>query len=55
MAQQQAIKAGKILSTQEMHHLLSELLNCKTPNVTMSGQPTYIEFKADYLQKLFIK
>lgn len=55
MAQQQAIKAGKILSTQEMHHLLNELLNCKTPNVTMSGQPTYIEFKADYLRQLFIK
>ena len=55
MAQQQAIKAGKILSVEEMHHLLQELLNCKTPNVTVNGQPTYIEFKADYLQQLFIK
>lgn len=53
MARQQAIKTGQILSQQEMNRLVEELLKCSTPNVTPTGSPTYLEYKEDYLDKMF--
>ncbi|BAV10073.1 DNA mismatch repair protein MutL [Filimonas lacunae] len=53
MARQQAIKAGQVLSQQEMATLVEELLKCSTPNVTPTGNPTYLEYKEDYLDKMF--
>lgn len=55
MAQQQAIKAKTILTSEEMHQLIKDLFSCTIFNTTVNGKPTYIEFKADYLQELFIK
>jgi DNA mismatch repair protein MutL len=55
MARQQAIKAGRELQRQEMQTLTEELFQCKTPNVTPNGSPTYLEFKEDYLLKMFGK
>lgn len=55
MAQQQAIKAKTILTSEEMHQLIKDLFNCTIINTTVNGKPTYIEFKADYLQELFLK
>jgi DNA mismatch repair protein MutL len=53
MARQQAIKAGQLLSQKEMMALLEELFTCNTPNATPTGNPTYVEFKEDYLDRMF--
>eukprot|EP00611_Tribonema_gayanum_P031383 TRINITY_DN9063_c0_g2_i1.p1 TRINITY_DN9063_c0_g2~~TRINITY_DN9063_c0_g2_i1.p1 ORF type:complete len:143 (+),score=0.79 TRINITY_DN9063_c0_g2_i1:477-905(+) len=55
MARQQAIKAGQILSQKEMLVLVEELFACTSPNVTPTGSPTYLEFKEDYLDRMFGK
>lgn len=55
MARQQAIKAGQSLSQKEMLVLVEELFACQTPNVTPTGSPTYLEFKEDYLDRMFGK
>jgi DNA mismatch repair protein MutL len=53
MARQQAIKAGQALTQKEMLHLVEELFTCNSPNVTPTGSPTYLEFKEDYLDRMF--
>ena len=53
LARQQSIKSGQVLTSKEMHVLMEELLACNTPNVTPGGNPTYIEFKGDYLERMF--
>ncbi len=53
IARQQAIKGGKTLSQKEMTTLVEELFACQTPNVTPNGSPTYLEFKGDYLERMF--
>lgn len=55
MARQQAIKAGQALTQKEMHALIEELFACTTPNITTNGTPTYLEFKEDYLYRMFGK
>ncbi len=55
LAWQQAIKAGKNLAPAEMKRLLRELFACLQPNSSPSGQPTYVEFKSEYLAKIFGK
>ncbi len=53
LAWQQAIKPGTPLALDEMRALTTDLFKCAQPNVTASGNPTYIEFKKDYLEQLF--
>jgi DNA mismatch repair protein MutL len=53
MARQQAIKAGQALGQTEMASLVQELFQCNTANITPTGSPTYIEFKEDYLDRMF--
>lgn len=53
LSRQQAIKAGQSLQQQEMHLLVEELFKCNAANVTPTGSPTYIEFKEDYLDRMF--
>lgn len=55
VARQQAIKSGKTLAETEMSVLAEELFNCKIPNITPNGSPTYIEFTGDYLERMFGK
>ncbi len=55
MARQQAIKAGQQLSQKEMLTLVEELFDCGSSNVTPTGSPTYLEFKEDYLDRMFGK
>ncbi len=50
---QQSVKTGRALSKMEMELLVSDLFSCTQPNITAGGHPTYIEFKNDYLEKLF--
>jgi DNA mismatch repair protein MutL len=53
LAWQQAIKPGTSLTLEEMRMLTTDLFKCTQPNVTASGNPTFIEFKKDYLEQLF--
>lgn len=53
LSQQHAIKAGTALAPVEMQQLVEDLLACQTPNLTVMGKPTFIEFTQDYLARLF--
>lgn len=53
LTRQRTIRKGKSLTEKEMKMILTDLFNSKMPNVTVDGNPTYIEFKQDYLEKMF--
>ena len=53
LAWQQSIKAGRQLSEKEMEALVEDLFKCKQPNSSPNGNPTYLEFKKDALEKMF--
>ncbi|MDX2047302.1 MAG: DNA mismatch repair endonuclease MutL, partial [Chitinophagaceae bacterium] len=53
LAWQHSVKSGASLSGKEIQALLSDLFQCRQPNVTANGNPVYIEFKKDYLEKMF--
>ena len=55
LVMQQSIKAGQRLTEKEMKTLVSNLFECRQPNATASGHPTYAVFENDYLFKLFGK
>jgi DNA mismatch repair protein MutL len=55
LARQHAIKTGSALDEMEMRSLVTALFDCSQPNSTPGGDPTYVEFRKDYLQKLFTK
>jgi DNA mismatch repair protein MutL len=55
LAWQHSIKPGTALTEKEMDVLIEELFNCDQPNIAPNGNPTYIEFKKDYLEQLFGK
>ena len=39
----------------EMRMLIESLFTCEQFNMSPGGHPTFIEFKQDYLEKLFDK
>ena len=53
MARQQAVRPGTVLGEKEMRSLVDGLFACTQHNITPGGDPTYIEFKKDYVEKLF--
>ncbi len=53
MAWQQSIKSGRLLGEGEMQALITDLFDCKVPNITANGKPTYMEFKKEELDKMF--
>lgn len=55
VAWQQAVKSGQSLSQKEMQNLVSELFSCQPPNISPAGKPTYLEFKKDQLEKMFLR
>ena len=55
LARQQAIKTGIRLTEREMRQLVNDLFVCEQPNVTPDGNPTYLEFKQEQLEKMFGK
>lgn len=55
LTRQNAIKAGQQLSQKEMQTLIEDLFRCNTPNTTVTGNPTFVEFKEDYLDRMFTK
>jgi DNA mismatch repair protein MutL len=38
-----------------MKTLVQELFDCQQPNATASGHPTFVEFRKEYLDKVFGK
>ena len=55
LAWQQAIKTGATLTEKEMRALVEDLFNCSSPNISPNGNPTYLEFKREQLEKMFGK
>jgi DNA mismatch repair protein MutL len=53
LAWQQAIKPGSVLSETEMRSLVENLFRCEQPNTSPNGKPVFVEFKKDYLEKVF--
>ncbi len=54
LATQYAVKPGMPLTEKEMRKLAEELFACAQPNSTAAGHPTYVEFRKEYLEKLFM-
>ena len=55
LARQQAVKSGASLTEKEMRGLVEDLFKCTLPNVSPDGNPTYLEFKQEQLEKMFGK
>ncbi|HMU45611.1 MAG TPA: DNA mismatch repair endonuclease MutL [Chitinophagaceae bacterium] len=55
LIRQQAIKTGTRLTEKEMRHLVSGLFACEQPNISPDGNPTYLEFKKEELERMFGK
>jgi len=53
LARQQAVKTGTVLSEKEMKQLVKDLFECEQPNSTPDGNPTYLEFKQEQLERMF--
>lgn len=53
LARQQSIKTGMKLTDKEMRHLVNDLFACEQPNVSPDGNPTYLEFKQEQLERMF--
>jgi DNA mismatch repair protein MutL len=48
-----AIKAGQILSQDEMQQLVRQLEQCESPRTCPHGRPTLLHFSVDQLEKGF--
>ena len=55
LAWQGAVKVGASLSEKEMESLANDLFLCQQPNASPSGRPTYVEFKREQLEKMFMR
>jgi DNA mismatch repair protein MutL len=53
LAWQQAIKTGTVLSETEMRSLTESLFRCLQPNTSPNGKPVFVEFRKEYLEKVF--
>jgi DNA mismatch repair protein MutL len=53
LAWQHSTKAGTPMSEKEMRSLTESLFRCIQPNTAPNGRPVFVEFKKDYLDKLF--
>jgi DNA mismatch repair protein MutL len=53
LAKQQAVRAGTRLTEREMRGLVNDLFASEQPNTTPDGNPTYLEFKKEQLEKMF--
>jgi len=53
LARQQSIKTGIRLTEREMRELLKDLSSCAQPNHTPDGNPTFLEFRTEQLERMF--
>lgn len=54
-AWQQSVKPGTRLTEREIRSLVEKLFACEQPNTTAAGNPTYLEFKREQLERMFGK
>jgi len=55
LAWQRSIKSGTALNEKEMQHLVAALFNCRQPNVSPSGKPTYVNLPKEQLERMFFR
>ncbi|MEQ1676837.1 MAG: DNA mismatch repair endonuclease MutL [Chitinophagaceae bacterium] len=55
LARQQSIKPGTRLTEREMRQLVNDLFACEQSNMSPDGNPAYLEFKQEQLEKMFGK
>ncbi|MES1218096.1 MAG: DNA mismatch repair endonuclease MutL [Bacteroidota bacterium] len=55
LAKQQSVKTGHRFTEKEMRSLVEQLFACEQPNITPDGNPTYLEFKQEQLERMFGK
>jgi DNA mismatch repair protein MutL len=55
LACQQSIKSGRLLTEKEMRSLVDQLFLCSVPNATPTGNPTYISYHLNQMEKMFGK
>lgn len=53
LARQRAVKAGTRLTEREIRQLLTDLFNCTPYNTAPDGNPTYLEFKQEQIERMF--
>jgi len=53
LARQRAVKNGTRLTEREMRQLVTDLFQCEPFNTAPDGNPTYMEFKQDQIEKMF--
>jgi DNA mismatch repair protein MutL len=53
LAWQESIKPGISLTEKEMKALVEDLFKCTTPNSSPNGNPTYLDFRKEQLEKMF--
>ncbi len=55
LARQHAVKAGDPMTQKEMQSLIQSLFDCAHPNLTPAGTPVFLEFRKEYIEKMFEK
>jgi DNA mismatch repair protein MutL len=55
VARQQSVKPGQHLTEKEMEALVNDLFACNQFNSAPDGRPTYLEFKLEQLERMFLK
>lgn len=55
LARQQSIRTGTRLTQREMRILITDLFACQQPNATPDGNPVFLEFSEEGLERLFRK
>lgn len=55
LARQQSVKAGTRLTEREMRQLITDLFSCEQPNTGPDGNPVWLEFKQEQLERMFGK
>ena len=53
LAKVSAIKIGKKMEQEEMHHLVDELFACSSPYVSLNGKPVIINLNLEDIDKSF--
>jgi DNA mismatch repair protein MutL len=48
-----AVKSGQVLSTEEQHNLIRDLIACRLPRTCPHGRPTMIHLSVDLLERQF--
>ncbi|MBO9619333.1 MAG: DNA mismatch repair endonuclease MutL [Niabella sp.] len=53
LARQRAVKKGNRLTERELRGLVADLFQCEPYNTSPDGNPTYLEFKQEQIEKMF--